>query len=211
MEKSPQVDLKVVLGLRNALAEYCQSAKEFMALCLRDARVDSSLHLALNDPVYQEVYTTSWQHLLAGVDHLDALVETLHGEADTVRVPQTACFSLSRGCLESASYACWLLELDVPKDVQLARGLAARVHNASEGYKLQKEAARRRDLQVIETRAQVTISSIERSAREHNLVVSYDGRWPVKFGTQSRPEATYITARWLKRLYRREKHPLPAG
>lgn len=178
-----------------------------MALCLRHAADGSPLQVALSDPVYQDVYTTAWQHLLTGVDHLEALVSALHGDADSARVPQAACFTLARGCLESASYACWLLEHDLSEAIRLARGLAARAHNMREEHKLSIEVARNRERAGIEARRQAKTASLEMAARDRGLSVCHDGHWPVRFGTESRPGATVITARWLKALYPHEKHP----
>ncbi|MDQ2743346.1 MAG: hypothetical protein M3Z66_13780 [Chloroflexota bacterium] len=78
----------------------------------------------------------AWQHLLVAADHLQALIQTLHGTAETVVIPQAACFTLERGSLESSSYALWLLNPDITESAAVSRALIARVHNIRERQKI---------------------------------------------------------------------------
>jgi hypothetical protein len=181
-ENSKPDPLHVLLGMRDFLADYCADAKDFMARCLATPAPESRLARSLRASLQDGVYTVAWQYLLVGVDHLEALVQTLQGTPETLQIPQAACFTLERGCLESSSFAVWLLDPTVPEDVSVSRGLMARVRNLYERQKIGANDKIRDD----------ALRQIASVARAHGLRIEQKGIYPTKIGPTSKPQATDV-------------------
>jgi len=179
---SPPDPLHALLGMRDYLAEYCADAFDFMARCLSAPAPGSRLARSLQASDQFGTYTLAWQHLLVGADHLQALIRTLHGTAQTVVIPQTACFTLERGSLASSSYALWLLDPAIAESVSVSRALIARVHNLRERQKIDANDVLRDD----------GLRHIASIAKAHGLGVEQKGRYPTKVGSASRPQATDV-------------------
>jgi hypothetical protein len=181
-DHSPPDPLHALLGMRDLLAGYCGDALDFMARCLSAPAPDSRLARSLQASDQIGTYTVAWQHLLVATDHLQALIQTLHGTAETVVIPQAACFTLERGSLESSSYALWLLNPDITESASVSRALIARVHNIRERQKIDANDVVRDD----------GLRHIASVARAHGLHVEQKGDYPTKIGSTTRPRATDV-------------------
>jgi len=179
MNDNPAPDsLPALLGMRDCLAEYCADASNFMARCLISPGSDS--RVARSMQAFDQVI--AWQHLLVGVDHLQALVQTLQGTAENVHIPQTACFTLQRGSLESSSYAVWLLDPNIAESVSVSRALIASAHNLRERQKIDAN-------EVVRDNGLRQIASV---AHARNLRIEWKGSYPTKIDSTSRPPATDV-------------------
>jgi len=187
--------LHALLGMREVLVEYCAEATEYMARCLATPAPDSRLAGSLRASEQAGTYVVAWQHLLVGADHLEALTQTLHGTPEMLQIPQAACFTLERGCLESSSFAVWLLGPTVSESVSVSRGLMARVRNVRERQKIDANDA-------IRDEALRQIASV---ARAHGLHVEQRGRYPSKIGQTSDRKATDICGEALGLIHTASK------
>jgi hypothetical protein len=122
-----------------------------------------------------------------GVDPLEALTQTLHGTPEMLQIPQAACFTLEHGCLESSSFAVWLLDPTVSESVSVSRGLMARVRNVRERQKINTNDAVRDD----------ELRQIALVARAHGLYVGQTGRYPSMIGQTSNRKATEVCSEAL--------------
>ena len=183
MGEDPQPDpLRALLSMRDFVPGYCADAMEFMTRCYATPAPDSRLAGCLGTSEWDGTYTVAWQHLLVGADHLEALAQALHGTPETLQVPQAACFTLQRACLESSSFAVWLLNPTVPESVSVSRGLMAQVRNLREHQKIEANDAIRDE----------ALSQIMLVARAHGLHIEQRGMYPTKIGPTSDRSATDV-------------------
>lgn len=187
----------------DSLAKLPSSHVETTNACLMqilEPTAESILASAREKPALYDAYISAYKYLGSGTDHMAAIAAVPRSDP----LPYLAPYTLSRGVLEAAARAYWLIELGLGSGTRIARALLDRMDSVWSHSCLHPPGDPYHDEMQAHVKARTAM--IPKEARAAHLKVSLHGAGdrqgqPQRMARETRPRETAAVDALLKWVY----------